>query len=78
MAGGVSLGAIFARLGIDTEQFQGGLGKAEARLSFPWARAHGLIEAASRAARTPRVDTFPWARAHGLIEARGCRGRPSP
>lgn len=33
MAGGVSLGAIFARLGIDTEQFQGGLGKAEARLS---------------------------------------------
>ena len=33
MAGGVSLGAIFARLGIDTEQFQGGLSKAENRLS---------------------------------------------
>lgn len=32
MAGGVSLGAIFARLGLDSEQFQGGLAKAESRL----------------------------------------------
>lgn len=32
MAGGVALGSIFARLGIDSSQFQGGLGQAEQRL----------------------------------------------